>query len=213
MRPEPCCSNWEFETYAATTGAVNIWVNAPNLNTGSCDLCLVRAAFPEPPSRPHRRQPVTTLMAVYHLKENPAGAAPQLNDSTANGNNATMNGTLLASQQQPGEIDGSVNFEGEIRGRVSPIRRTSVLSGPIRSRSRAGSKSRRIPRERCYRSSQVTLRAGRFSSSRVLPPRASRSVCSAAGEALVRSPRRWLRPSEPGTMWWRRIRGRARWRG
>jgi hypothetical protein len=46
------------------------------------------------------------------MKENPAGAAPQLNDSTATGNNATMNGTVLASQQQPGEIGGSINFEG-----------------------------------------------------------------------------------------------------
>ena len=50
--------------------------------------------------------------AVYHLKENPAGAAPQMNDSTSNANHATMNGSVQASQQQPGEIDGSVNFEG-----------------------------------------------------------------------------------------------------
>src|SRR6202044_1283780 len=48
----------------------------------------------------------------YHLKENPAGPAPQLNDSTSNGNNATMNGAVQSSQQQPGEIGGSVNFEG-----------------------------------------------------------------------------------------------------
>ena len=27
--------NWEFETYAATTGAVNVWVNAPNLSNGT----------------------------------------------------------------------------------------------------------------------------------------------------------------------------------
>lgn len=51
-------------------------------------------------------------MAVYHLQENPAGIAPQMNDSTANGNSATMNGSMLASQQQPGEIGGSVSFEG-----------------------------------------------------------------------------------------------------
>jgi hypothetical protein len=46
------------------------------------------------------------------MKENPAGAAPQLNDSTAHANNATMNGSVLASQQQPGEIDGSIDFNG-----------------------------------------------------------------------------------------------------
>ena len=105
--------NWEFETYAATTGAVNIWVNAPNLNTGT----VIYAWYGQPSVTTLQTTPSATwgsnFMAVYHLKENPAGAAPQLNDSTANGNNATMNGTVLASQQQPGEIDGSVNFEGD----------------------------------------------------------------------------------------------------
>ena len=105
--------NWEFETYAATTGAVNIWVNAPNLNTGT----VIHAWYGQPSVTTLQTTPSATwgsnFMAVYHLKENPAGAAPQLNDSTANGNNATMNGTQLASQQQPGEIDGSVNFEGD----------------------------------------------------------------------------------------------------
>ena len=104
--------NWEFETYAATTGAANIWVNAPNLNTGT----VIYAWYGQPSVTTLQTTPSATwgsnFMAVYHLKENPAGAAPQLNDSTANGNNATMNGTLLANQQQPGEIDGSVNFEG-----------------------------------------------------------------------------------------------------
>jgi hypothetical protein len=51
--------------------------------------------------------------AVYHMKENPAGTAPQLSDSTTNGNNATMQGPVAASQQQSGEIDGSINFEGD----------------------------------------------------------------------------------------------------
>jgi hypothetical protein len=104
--------NWEFETYTATTGAVNIWVNAPNLSNGT----VIYAWYGQPAVTTLQTTPAATwnsnFMAVYHLKENPAGAAPQLNDSTANGNNASMSGTVLASQQQPGEIDGSVNFEG-----------------------------------------------------------------------------------------------------
>jgi hypothetical protein len=36
-----------------------------------------------------------------------------LNDSTANANHATMNGTVSAGQQQAGQIDGSINFEGD----------------------------------------------------------------------------------------------------
>jgi hypothetical protein len=105
--------NWEFETYAAATGAVNIWVNVPSLSNGT----VVYAWYGQPSVTTLQTTPSATwsssFVAVYHLKENPAGTAPQMNDSTANGNNATMNGSVLASQQQPGEIDGSVNFEGD----------------------------------------------------------------------------------------------------
>jgi hypothetical protein len=104
--------NWEFETYAAATGAVNVWVNVPNLGSGT----VIYAWYGKPSVNTLQSTPTSAwnsnFMAVYHLKENPAGAAPQLNDSTANGNNATMSGTVLASQQQPGEIDGSIDFEG-----------------------------------------------------------------------------------------------------
>jgi subtilase family serine protease len=105
--------SWEFETYTATTGAANIWVNAPNLANGT----VIYAWYGQPSVTTLQTTPSATwssnFMAVYHLKENPAGTAPQLNDSTSNGNNGTMSGTVLATQQQPGEIDGSINFEGD----------------------------------------------------------------------------------------------------
>ena len=104
--------SWEFETWTPATGAVNIWVNAPNLSNGT----VIYAWYGQPSVTTLQTTPSATwsnnFMAVYHLKENPAGTAPQMNDSTANANHATMNGPVLASQQQPGEIDGSVNFEG-----------------------------------------------------------------------------------------------------
>lgn len=104
--------NWEFETWTAATGAVNIWVNVPNLANGT----VIYAWYGNPAVTTLQTTPSATwgnnFIAVYHLKENPAGAAPQLNDSTSNSNNATMTGPAVASQQQPGEIDGSVNFEG-----------------------------------------------------------------------------------------------------
>jgi hypothetical protein len=105
--------SWEFENWTPATGAVNIWVNVPTLNSGT----VIYAWYGKPSVDTFQTTPSATwnnsFMAVYHLKENPAGTAPQLNDSTANGNSATMNGAVLASQQQPGEIGGSVNFEGD----------------------------------------------------------------------------------------------------
>jgi len=104
--------SWEFDSWTPTTGAVNIWVNAPNLANGT----VIYAWYGQPSVTTLQTTPSSTwsssFQAVYHMKENPAGAAPQLNDSTANGNSATMNGTVLANQQQPGEIGGSINFEG-----------------------------------------------------------------------------------------------------
>jgi hypothetical protein len=104
--------SWEFETWNAATGAANIWVNVPNLANGT----VIYAWYGQASVTTLQTTPSATwtnYMAVYHMKENPAGTAPQLNDSTSNGNNATMNGSALASQQQPGEIDGSINFEGD----------------------------------------------------------------------------------------------------
>jgi hypothetical protein len=101
--------SWEYETYTATTGAVNIWVNVPNLANGT----TIYAWYGQPSVTTSQSTPSATwsnYMAVYHMKENPAGGAPQLNDSTGNGNNATMQGAAVAGQQQPGEIDGSIGF-------------------------------------------------------------------------------------------------------
>jgi hypothetical protein len=104
--------NWEFETWTPTNGAVNIWVNAPNLTNGT----VIYAWYGQPAVTTLQTTPGATwsnnFMAVYHMRENPAAAATQMNDSTANGNNATMNGAVQSSQQQPGEIGGRVNFEG-----------------------------------------------------------------------------------------------------
>jgi len=105
--------SWEFETWSAATGAANIWVNAPNLNSGTTIYAWYGqssvTALQTTPSAAWS----SNFMAVYHLKENPAGPAPQLNDSPVNANHATMNGTVSASQQQAGQIDGSINFEGD----------------------------------------------------------------------------------------------------
>jgi hypothetical protein len=54
----------------------------------------------------------SNFLAVYHLKELPNGAAPQMNDSTLNANHGTTNGAMPAGQQVAGEIGGSLNFSG-----------------------------------------------------------------------------------------------------
>jgi len=54
----------------------------------------------------------TGYKGVWHLKENPAGTAPQMKDSTSVGNDGTSGGSMTSGDQVAGKIDGSLNFDG-----------------------------------------------------------------------------------------------------
>src|SRR5258706_232085 len=101
---------WEYESYSAATGAVSVWGKVPSLAAGTVGYLW------------YGNSAVTTLqttptsawgsdwLAVYHLKDDPLAAAPQLTDSTTGAHHGTLSGTIQGSQQQPGEIAGSVDF-------------------------------------------------------------------------------------------------------
>jgi hypothetical protein len=50
--------------------------------------------------------------AVWHMKENPVGTAPQVRDSTINANHGTATSAMTASDQSAGIIGGSLSFNG-----------------------------------------------------------------------------------------------------
>jgi hypothetical protein len=104
--------SWEYESYNAGTGAVNVWVNVPVLSNGG----VVYAWYGNVGVASLQTSPASTwsssFEAVYHLKELPSGAAPQMNDSTRNGHHGTTNGSMPAGQQVAGQIGGSLNFAG-----------------------------------------------------------------------------------------------------
>ena len=50
--------------------------------------------------------------AVYHLKEDPSGTAPQMRDSTSNNNHGTTHGSMTVTDQVPGEVDGALDLDG-----------------------------------------------------------------------------------------------------
>ena len=49
---------------------------------------------------------------VWHFRENPAGIAPQIRDSTSNANHGTAMGGVPAGAQMPGQVAGSVQLDG-----------------------------------------------------------------------------------------------------
>ncbi len=101
---------YEIENYTATNAT--IWVGIPTLNAANTTISLYFGNN-TPVSSGQNATGVwdPNFMGVWHLKENPAGTAPQINDSTSNGNAGTATG-LFAGNQTAGQIDGSLNFTG-----------------------------------------------------------------------------------------------------
>ncbi|MHC4230025.1 MAG: LamG domain-containing protein, partial [Planctomycetota bacterium] len=50
-------------------------------------------------------------LGVWHLKEDPSGTAPQMQDSTST-NHGTSGGTMTSDDQLPGKFGGSLDFDG-----------------------------------------------------------------------------------------------------
>jgi outer membrane protein assembly factor BamB len=105
--------NHETETYVGATGQLVAWVKVPSLSTTANTVLYM---YYGNATAPNQQNAVNVwdanYMAVWHLKENPAGAAPQMNDSTVNANHASAFGGMTAADQVAGQIGGSLQFDG-----------------------------------------------------------------------------------------------------
>jgi hypothetical protein len=54
----------------------------------------------------------SSYAAVWHLKEDPSGTAPQTLDSTANNNDGTSNGSMTTADLVSGKIGEGIDFDG-----------------------------------------------------------------------------------------------------
>jgi len=103
----------ELETYTSGTGALVAWVKIPTLsNTANTVLYLYYGN-----STAADQQNATNVWdanhkAVWHLKEDPSGAAPQMRDSTANANHGTSAGSMTSGDQVAGKVNGSLDLDG-----------------------------------------------------------------------------------------------------
>jgi hypothetical protein len=103
-----------FEKYVSTTGEFVLWLEAPDVssttnktvtmyygNSGASDVSDETGVFG-----------ALNEEAVWNFSENPAGTAPQMKDSTANGHDGTSTGSMTSDDQIPGQLDGSLDFDG-----------------------------------------------------------------------------------------------------
>jgi hypothetical protein len=105
----PCKLSHEIELYNPATGQLIAWVKVPSITNGTeiymyyGNGCSVSTQDPSGVWVDYR--------GVWHLNQNPTGAAPQMRDSTANAYHGTAVGSFVSGDQQAAVIDGGLNFD------------------------------------------------------------------------------------------------------
>jgi hypothetical protein len=102
----------EIEKFTSSTGALVAWVKVSSLlSSVDTDLYMYYGN----PTCGSQQDAVnvwdTNFKGVWHLKEDPSGAAPQMKDSTK-ANNGTSGGTMTSGDQLACKINGGLDFDG-----------------------------------------------------------------------------------------------------
>jgi hypothetical protein len=106
---------YERESYNSGTGALTAWVKVQGLSATMIPNKSIYMYYGFPSTPLDNQYPSAVWDAnykgVWHMDENPAGAAPQINDSTLI-YNGTSYGTMTSSDQVTGKINGALDFDG-----------------------------------------------------------------------------------------------------
>ena len=105
----------EIEKYDGTAGTLVAWVRIPNLSYNA--NTIIYMYYGNSTINTSQANPTGVWdtsfgwRAVWHLKEDPSGGAPQIKDSTSYGNHGTAGGSWPTGDQVAGKIDGSLDFD------------------------------------------------------------------------------------------------------
>jgi hypothetical protein len=106
----------EIESFNNGSGVLVAWVRipAPGITNGTDKTIYLYYGYPTVPADQQNVNGVwnANYEAVWHLKEDPSDTAPQMNDSTSSPSHGTSYGTMTTTDQVPGKINGSLDFDG-----------------------------------------------------------------------------------------------------
>jgi uncharacterized repeat protein (TIGR01451 family) len=108
----PCSLDHEVEKFVASTGELVAWVRIPSINTATVIYMYYGDSTVSLPTENPTSVWDANFRGVWHLKENPAGAAPQVKDSTSNANHLTAGGAMTAGDLVSAKADGGMDFDG-----------------------------------------------------------------------------------------------------
>jgi len=103
----------ELTYYASTTGEVIAWVKIPSLSATVDTTIYIYYGN----ASASNQQDVTgtwnsNYVGVYHMNEDPSGAAPQVLDSTSNNYDLTSAGTMTSADLVAGKFDSAIDYDG-----------------------------------------------------------------------------------------------------
>ncbi len=104
----------EIEKFVSGTGVLVAWVEIPTLGaTADTDIYMYYGNATVSSQENPGGIWGSDYAAVWHLTENPAGAAPQMLDSTANDNDGTSSGTMTSGDQVSAKIGDGLDLDGD----------------------------------------------------------------------------------------------------
>ena len=143
-----CTLAHEIETYDGTMGQLVAWVDLPALKTQTSSADTSIEILFGNPSIAASTEAVTSVWdssftGVWHLQQDPAGPAPQMSDSTSNGNDGTATSATATSSGRVGpgvSMNGSTSFIALSSGSSlsTPSGGASTYSGWVNTSDAAG---------------------------------------------------------------------------
>lgn len=103
-----------FEKYASTTGQNVLWIESTDVSSTTDKTVLMYYGNSTATDQSNEAGVFGTSgeVGVWNLSEDPSGTAPQMKDSTTNGNHGTTSGTMTLSDQVDSQVDGGLDFDG-----------------------------------------------------------------------------------------------------
>lgn len=103
----------EIEAFDAGTGALDAWVRIPTLASASSTTIYLYYGASDAPAQDDVRQTWSTdFESAWHLARNPAGTAPQADDSTVRNHDGLSRGSMAAGDLVAGLVGDAVDFDG-----------------------------------------------------------------------------------------------------
>lgn len=103
----------EIENWDSATGTLEAWVRLPSVTAAASTSFFVVYGAPNAPAQDDIRGTwPPDVEGAWHLHRDPAGAAPQADDSTINNHDGISRGAMTGGDLVPGLVGDAVDFDG-----------------------------------------------------------------------------------------------------